>query len=91
MNTKKRGLDKGLDALLGTNAIARTKEQAIDDLPSPVLPVVENELKKLPVEWLYPGKYQPRKDMATIGWIIPWALIDAANSSSATVAMSLRG
>jgi len=64
MNAKKRGLGKGLDALLGTSAIARTKEQIIDDQPQ-AMPTVENELKKLPVEWLYPGKYQPRKDMAT--------------------------
>ena len=64
MNAKKRGLGKGLDALLGTSAIARTKEQAADDLPQSIL-TVENEFKKLPIEWLYPGKYQPRKDMAT--------------------------
>ncbi|PKH05594.1 ParB/RepB/Spo0J family partition protein [Moritella sp. Urea-trap-13] len=64
MNTKKRGLGKGLDALLGTSAMARSKEQTADE-QSVVIPVVENELKKLPVEWLYPGKYQPRKDMAT--------------------------
>ncbi|QUM82748.1 ParB/RepB/Spo0J family partition protein [Moritella sp. 5] len=64
MNAKKRGLGKGLDALLGTSAIARTKEQAEDDLPQSIL-TVESEFKKLPIEWLYPGKYQPRKDMAT--------------------------
>ena len=64
MNAKKRGLGKGLDALLGTSAIARTKEQSNDELPA-VVSKVENELKKLPVEWLYPGQYQPRKDMAT--------------------------
>ena len=64
MNAKKRGLGKGLDALLGTSAMARTKEQAADDLPQSIL-TVENEFKKLPIEWLYPGKYQPRKDMAT--------------------------
>ncbi|QUM91294.1 ParB/RepB/Spo0J family partition protein [Moritella sp. 36] len=64
MNAKKRGLGKGLDALLGTSAIARTKEQVEDDLPQSIL-TVESEFKKLPIEWLYPGKYQPRKDMAT--------------------------
>ncbi|CAM3071995.1 ParB/RepB/Spo0J family partition protein [Moritella viscosa] len=63
MNAKKRGLGKGLDALLGTSAIARTKEQTADDLVQPVARV-DNEFKKLPIEWLYPGKYQPRKDMA---------------------------
>ncbi|SQD79456.1 ParB/RepB/Spo0J family partition protein [Moritella yayanosii] len=63
MNTKKRGLGKGLDALLGTSAMARRKEQAADDLAQPIA-TVENEFKKLPIEWLYPGKYQPRKDMA---------------------------
>ncbi|QUM78424.1 ParB/RepB/Spo0J family partition protein [Moritella sp. 24] len=64
MNAKKRGLGKGLDALLGTSAVARTKEQNADAQLQPVV-TVDNELKKLPVEWLYPGKYQPRKDMAT--------------------------
>jgi len=63
MNAKKRGLGKGLDALLGTSAIARTKEQMTDE-QSQSIPAVENELKKLPIEWLYPGQYQPRKDMA---------------------------
>lgn len=64
MNAKKRGLGKGLDALLSTSALARTKEQTADEQPQ-LVAAVENELKKLPVEWLYPGKYQPRKDMAT--------------------------
>lgn len=64
MNAKKRGLGKGLDALLGTSAIARSKEQNNGELAPPAI-VVENELKKLPVEWLYAGKFQPRKDMAT--------------------------
>ena len=63
MNVKKRGLGKGLDALLGTSAMARTKEQTADELAQPIV-TVENEFKKLPIEWLYPGKYQPRKDMA---------------------------
>ena len=57
MNAKKRGLGKGLDALLGTSAIARTNEQREDR-------ATDNELKQLPVDWLYSGKYQPRKDMA---------------------------
>ena len=57
MNAKKRGLGKGLDALLGTSAIARTNEQREDS-------ATYNELKQLPVDWLYSGKYQPRKDMA---------------------------
>ena len=63
MNVKKRGLGKGLDALLGTSAMARTKEQTADELAQPIV-MVENEFKKLPIEWLFPGKYQPRKDMA---------------------------
>ncbi|MDA0789369.1 MAG: ParB/RepB/Spo0J family partition protein [Proteobacteria bacterium] len=46
---KKRGLGRGLDALLGGNA---------DDQPNPE----PSALQDLPIEWLRPGKYQPRKD-----------------------------
>ena len=41
MNVKKRGLGKGLDALLGTSAMARTKEQTADELAQPIV-MVEN-------------------------------------------------
>lgn len=49
MVLKKRGLGRGLDALLGEVTI------------SP--PVAKNELQTLPVEFLQRGRYQPRKDI----------------------------
>ncbi|MDX3775215.1 ParB/RepB/Spo0J family partition protein [Chromatiaceae bacterium AAb-1] len=52
MSVKKRGLGRGLDALLTSN---KTSNQQVASA---------NELQKLPVEYLKPGKYQPRKDMS---------------------------
>ncbi len=49
MANKKRGLGRGLDALLGT--------------PEPAAPAATDQLKSLPVEWLQPGRYQPRQVM----------------------------
>ncbi len=54
MVTKKRGLGRGLDALLGQTETTREQES------SP-----EGQLKQLPIELVRPGKYQPRKDMDT--------------------------
>lgn len=56
MAVKKRGLGRGLDALLG-GATANTlqKQQAV--------PVDANELKHLSLECIQRGKYQPRGDM----------------------------
>ncbi|MGO4221367.1 ParB/RepB/Spo0J family partition protein [Lysobacter sp. TAF61] len=49
---KKRGLGRGLEALLGPKAAAE----------APVLEAVEGDvLRSLPVDALTPGKYQPRK------------------------------
>jgi ParB family transcriptional regulator, chromosome partitioning protein len=55
MSTKKRGLGRGLEALLGTSkaaAAAVTPEEAAGDA-----------LKSLPVDQLQPGRYQPRTGM----------------------------
>jgi len=57
MSLKKRGLGRGLDALLTTKPAVEQQVSTDDQLNN-------NELKKLPVEWLKPGKYQPRKDMS---------------------------
>lgn len=54
MSVKKRGLGRGLDALLTSN---RTSNSETD-------PVTASALQQLPVEFLVPGKYQPRKDMS---------------------------
>ncbi|WP_337880911.1 ParB/RepB/Spo0J family partition protein [Rheinheimera sp.] len=67
MSLKKRGLGRGLDALLTTKPALEQQAQTENSLSA-------NELKKLPIEWLKPGKYQPRKDMSQD------ALDDLANS-----------
>ncbi|TXH93479.1 MAG: ParB/RepB/Spo0J family partition protein [Rheinheimera sp.] len=56
MSLKKRGLGRGLDALLTTGKPAAPAESQTENR--------QTELQKLPVEWLQPGKYQPRKDMS---------------------------
>lgn len=58
MSAKKRGLGRGLDALLATSQREPSAE-------STELPEDKGELQKLPIEFLKPGKYQPRKDMVT--------------------------
>ncbi|NMH60637.1 ParB/RepB/Spo0J family partition protein [Alteromonas ponticola] len=67
MSAKKRGLGRGLDALLATSQASPAKEQ-----DSTV--AEQSELSKLPIEYLSPGKYQPRKDMS------PEALEELASS-----------
>ena len=54
MSVKKRGLGRGLDALLTSN---RTNNSSTTQHSGA-------ELQLLPVEFLTPGKYQPRKDMS---------------------------
>jgi len=56
----KRGLGKGLDALLSTSSIARNKQQSAmhsQELSS------EGELTDININSLKPGMYQPRTDM----------------------------
>lgn len=57
MSAKKRGLGRGLDALLATSQSATSSESDRTEQ--------KGELRKIPVEWLQPGKYQPRKDMSS--------------------------
>ncbi|MFM5296081.1 ParB/RepB/Spo0J family partition protein [Aeromonas veronii] len=65
MTPKKRGLGKGLDALLSTSTAARQKQVMSDQRTEEAMaPTTQGELRKLPVEWLQSGKYQPRKDMS---------------------------
>ena len=67
MTPKKRGLGKGLEALLGTSSAVRQK-QILDDMQADAAhsrsEEQQGELRKLPLSWLKPGKYQPRKDMS---------------------------
>lgn len=63
MTPKKRGLGKGLEALLGTSTAAREKQIRVDRQTEEAQ-AMQGELRKLPVTWLQPGKYQPRRDMS---------------------------
>lgn len=67
MTIKKRGLGKGLEALLGTSQAARQKQILTDIQTAEVNHKVSEEqgdLRSLPIQWLRPGKYQPRRDMS---------------------------
>ncbi len=64
MSSKKRGLGRGLDALLATSSAKQESDVS----------EAKSELQKLPIEFLQAGKYQPRKDMS------PEALDDLASS-----------
>lgn len=57
---KKRGLGRGLDALLSD---ASQEPTQIDSSNTSEQSSKEGELKKLAIERLRPGKYQPRRDM----------------------------
>ncbi len=57
----KRGLGKGLDALLSTSSFAREKQHIASH--SQALSA-DGELRELATGQLQPGVYQPRKDMA---------------------------
>ncbi|TWU61343.1 chromosome partitioning protein ParB [Shewanella algae] len=73
MTPKKRGLGKGLDALLSTSHAASKKR---DDAEQSKVNAGET-LLTLDVDLLQPGKYQPRKDMS------PEALEELAESIKA--------
>lgn len=51
MTVKKRGLNRGLDALLGSVSLSQVSEKP------------QEQLQTLPIEYLQRGKYQPRKDI----------------------------
>ncbi|GAA4895741.1 ParB/RepB/Spo0J family partition protein [Ferrimonas pelagia] len=58
MSAKKRGLGKGLDALLGgSQSVAQAAQPNETQTP-------ESGLAQLPVTSLRPGQYQPRRDMS---------------------------
>lgn len=56
---KKRGLGRGLDALLGSHQAAKKNAEdfAAADAPAGA------DLREIPVEFMQRGKYQPRRDM----------------------------
>ena len=71
MSARKRGLGRGLDALLATQS---NSTAATESAPEASAEQKQAGLVKLPIEQLQPGKYQPRKDMS------PDALEELASS-----------
>ncbi|WP_437879875.1 ParB/RepB/Spo0J family partition protein [Pseudomonas sp. LRF_L74] len=69
MAIKKRGLGRGLDALLGGSNPSTLEQEAVQ--------ADSRELQQLPLELVQRGKYQPRRDMD------PTALEELANSIKA--------
>lgn len=69
MTSRKRGLGKGLDVLLSTSHSARQRaqsEQATSGEQDEQSSAPSDKmLRTLPIEWLKPGRYQPRKDMSS--------------------------
>lgn len=65
MAPKTKGLGRGLDALLATSkSVADKQTLDANAIAADAGASSDNELKKIPIEYLQPGKYQPRKDMA---------------------------
>ena len=58
---KKRGLGRGLDALLTPQVKAPSKDDVADNSE---LKPKDGDLSKIAIDQLSPGKYQPRKDMS---------------------------
>ena len=65
MNTKRKGLGKGLGALLGASDISprSNQDEPISRTTDPELPTAQHSLKEIPVEYLVKGRYQPRRDI----------------------------
>jgi len=57
MASKKRGLGRGLDALLGSGTASNKQKSSSEKAP------VDGEFRELAVEMLQRGRYQPRTDM----------------------------
>lgn len=60
---KKRGLGRGLDALLGSHQAAKATAAEVLEDNSAGAGTGDAELRELPVEFVQRGKYQPRRDM----------------------------
>ncbi|WP_298718597.1 ParB/RepB/Spo0J family partition protein [uncultured Oceanisphaera sp.] len=63
MTIKRRGLGKGLDALLSTSSAANQRQHQAE---THSLPGANGELQTLSLNELQPGKYQPRRDMSQV-------------------------
>lgn len=63
---KRKGLGRGLEALLSTSQVARDRDDQREGARDANFQDAQrSELQKIPVEQLIPGKYQPRKDMGS--------------------------
>lgn len=73
---RKRGLKRGLDALLQGTGLAESAIEQEGGLPAAVelAPPGDGDLRKLPLHQLQRGRYQPRRDMS------PEALEELADS-----------
>ncbi|RRJ82618.1 ParB/RepB/Spo0J family partition protein [Aestuariirhabdus litorea] len=71
MAVKKRGLGRGLDALLAGSALPKAEGESATKAST------DGKLAQIPVEFIQRGKYQPRRDMQ------PEALEELANSIKA--------
>lgn len=68
MAKKKTGLKRGLDALLANKTLVNNKQSGDKESGSDEVSLEQDgELKNIPVEFLKPGKYQPRRDMGDQG------------------------
>ncbi|CAA0115214.1 putative chromosome-partitioning protein ParB [Halioglobus japonicus] len=64
MSARKRGLGRGLDALLGAGKAAQPASASVPGPEGEVVAVAAEELlRELPVDLIQRGKYQPRRDM----------------------------
>jgi len=79
MSAKKRGLGRGLDALLGAGnpSSAAPSAQALAGSDSDAAASSVPALREMPVDLIQRGKYQPRRDMA------PESLAELADSIKA--------
>jgi ParB family transcriptional regulator, chromosome partitioning protein len=64
MATKRKGLGRGLDALLGAGKSPASSASLSGDVNAQNAPV-DGHLTEIPVEYIQRGKYQPRRDMHT--------------------------
>ncbi|HVK99888.1 MAG TPA: ParB/RepB/Spo0J family partition protein [Dongiaceae bacterium] len=77
MSAKKKGLGRGLDALLASASLPKKEVPTDPTQPVPASETLDGELRHLPIEFLQRGRYQPRRDMD------PQALEDLAASIKA--------
>lgn len=61
---KKKGLGRGLDALLGAARAPAVSVLGVEEThpPRPQADVGGERVSRLPLEWIRPGRYQPRHD-----------------------------